>query len=64
MKRIKYDDINYIYSTAFDDASAFTFFITGNVDENVARDMAQLYIGSLPTKYQSESYRNPGYGPA
>jgi len=60
MKRIKYDDINYIYSTAFDDASAFTFFITGNVDENVARDMAQLYIGSLPTKYQSESYRNLG----
>ncbi len=58
MKRIKYDDINYIYSTAFDDASAFTFFITGNIDEAVAREMARIYIGSLPSKYQSESYRN------
>ncbi len=60
MKRINYDDINYIYKTAFDDASSFTFFITGNVDEAVARDMAKLYIGSLPSKYQTESYRNLG----
>ncbi len=60
MKLLKYDDINYIYQTAFDDASAFTFFITGNVDEAVAREMAQLYIGSLPSKHLSESYRNLG----
>jgi zinc protease len=60
MKRIKYDDINYIYRTAFDDASAFTFFITGNIDEAVAREMARIYIGSLPSKYQSETYRNLG----
>lgn len=60
MNLIKYEDINYIYETAFDDASAFTFFITGNIEEAVARDMASLYIGALPSKYQSETYRNLG----
>ena len=60
MKLLKYDDINYIYQTAFDDASSFTFFITGNIDETVAREMASLYIGSLPSKYLTESYRNLG----
>jgi len=60
MNLIQYEDINYIYETAFDDASAFTFFITGNIEEAVARDMASLYIGALPSKYQSETYRNLG----
>ncbi len=60
MNLIKYEDINYIYETAFDDASAFTFFITGNIEEAVAREMASLYIGSLPSKYQSVTYRNLG----
>ncbi|MDD3736197.1 MAG: insulinase family protein [Bacteroidales bacterium] len=60
MNLIQYEDINYIYETAFDDASAFTFFITGNIEEAVARDMASLYIGALPSKYQPETYRNLG----
>jgi zinc protease len=58
MKLIKYDNVNYIYETAFDDASAFTFFITGNIDEAVALEMARLYIGSLPSKYLKETYRD------
>jgi zinc protease len=58
MKLIKYESVNHIYETAFDDASAFTFFITGNVEEAVAREMARLYIGSLPSRYQTETYRN------
>jgi len=58
MKLITYEAINHIYETAFDDASGFTFFITGNVDEAVAREMAQLYIGSLPAKHLNETYRD------
>ena len=58
MKLIKYENVNYIYETAFDDASAFTFFITGNIEEAVAREMARLYIGSLPSKYLQETYRD------
>jgi len=58
MKLIKYESVNHIYETAFDDASAFTFFITGNLEEAVAREMVRLYIGSMPSKYQKEAYRD------
>jgi zinc protease len=60
MKSIKYDDINYIYKTSFNDASAFTFFITGNIDMSEAREMAARYIGSLPSRHLAETYRNLG----
>lgn len=60
MKLITYEDVNYIYETAFDDASGFTFFITGNVDEDVARDMAIKYIGTLPSLYLNETWRDLG----
>ena len=60
MKLISYDDVNYIYQTAFDDASAFTFFITGNIDEEVAREMAARYIGSLPSKQGGETWKDLG----
>ena len=60
MKLISYDDVNHIYATAFDDASAFTFFITGNIEEDVAREMAARYIGSLPSKYDSKTWKDLG----
>lgn len=60
MKKIRYDDVNYIYETAFDDASAFTFFITGNIEESVAHDMAVKYIGSLPSKQLNETWKDLG----
>jgi zinc protease len=60
MKKIRYEDVNYIYGTAFDDASDFTFFITGNIEESVARDMAMKYIGSLPSKQLNETWKDLG----
>jgi zinc protease len=60
MKTIKYEDVNYIYGTAFDDASEFTFFITGNIEEAVAKDMAVKYIGSLPSKHVVEAWKDLG----
>jgi zinc protease len=60
MKQISYDDVNYIYQTAFDDASAFTFFITGNIEEEVAREMAARYIGSLPSRQGGETWKDLG----
>jgi zinc protease len=60
MKKIRYEDVNYIYGTAFDDASAFTFFITGNIEESVAHDMAVKYIGSLPSKQLKETWKDLG----
>jgi zinc protease len=60
MKLISYENINRIYETAFNDASAFTFLITGNVDESEALRMAEKYIGSLPSKYQPETWKDNG----
>ncbi|MCI0522688.1 MAG: insulinase family protein [Bacteroidales bacterium] len=60
MKKIRFEDVNHIYETAFDDASAFTFFITGNIEELVARDMAARYIGSLPSKQLTETWKDLG----
>jgi len=60
MKKIRYEDVNYIYGTAFDDASDFTFFITGNIEESVARDMAVKYIGSLPSKQVNKTWKDLG----
>ncbi|MDX9903526.1 MAG: insulinase family protein [Bacteroidales bacterium] len=60
MKLISFDDVNHIYETAFDDASAFTFFITGNIEEEVAREMAARYIGSLPSKQGSKTWKDLG----
>jgi zinc protease len=60
MKLIRYEDINHIYATSFKDASEFTFFITGNLEESVAREMATKYIGSLPSKYLSRTWKDLG----
>ncbi|MDZ7633365.1 MAG: insulinase family protein [Bacteroidales bacterium] len=60
MKLISYENVNHIYQTAFDDASAFTFFITGNVEEQVAREMAEKYIGSLPSLNITETWKDLG----
>ena len=60
MKRIRFEDVNYIYKNSFDDAAAFTFFIVGNIDETVAREMSEKYIGSLPATHSGESWTDRG----
>ena len=60
IKKVRFEDVNHIYETAFDDASAFTFFITGNIEESVAREMTSRYIGSLPSKNLSETWKDLG----
>ena len=60
MKLISYEDVNQIYESAFDDASAFTFVITGNIDESEALRLAEKYIGSLPSKNLTETWKDNG----
>ena len=60
MKKIRFEDINYIYKNAFNDASAFTFFIVGNVDEEKVKEMAEKYIGSLPSTHTTKSWIDRG----
>ncbi|HNX67591.1 MAG TPA: insulinase family protein, partial [Bacteroidales bacterium] len=56
MKKITFENVNYIYSTAFDNASRFTFFIVGNIEADQAKAMAEKYIGSLPSKVENENW--------
>ena len=56
MKKIRFEDVNYIYKTSFDDASRFTFFITGNIEEATAQQMAEKYVGSLPSLHIKKSW--------
>ncbi|QIA08951.1 M16 family metallopeptidase [Draconibacterium halophilum] len=52
MSASMFDEINFaqmeeVYNDRFKDAGDFTFFIVGNIEENVAKEMAVKYIGSL-----------------
>ena len=47
-----------IYIDRFQDASDFTFYIVGNIDENTAKEMASKYIGSIPDISRDENWIN------
>lgn len=60
------DDVDYhdaleIYKERFADASDFAFYITGNYDEAVLRQLVELYIASLPTLSRTEKPKDVGY---
>ncbi|MBE0668566.1 MAG: insulinase family protein, partial [Bacteroidales bacterium] len=60
MKKIRFDDINYIYKNSFDDVSDFTFFIVGNIEKDEAMEMAEKYIGSLPATNVRQTWTDRG----
>jgi zinc protease len=60
MKKIRFDDISYIYKNSFDDVSDFTFFIVGNIEKDEARVMAEKYIGSLPATNVRQTWIDRG----
>lgn len=45
---IDYDRIMQIYADRFADASDFTFFFIGNIDENQIRELSKQYLATLP----------------
>jgi zinc protease len=47
LKSVDFLKIRKIYTERFNNASAFTFFIVGNISEDTARMMAEKYIGSI-----------------
>ncbi len=55
---ISFERMNEIYHERFSDASDFTFYIVGNIDEEVAKEYAELYIGSIASKNSNESWGN------
>jgi zinc protease len=47
LEKVDLEKIRQIYSERFRNASGFTFFIVGNIDEDTAKLMVEKYIGSL-----------------
>lgn len=59
--KINYDKILSMYKNRFKDASDFTFFFVGNIDEAQLKPMLERYIASLPATHQKENWKNMLY---
>ncbi|MCD8317574.1 MAG: insulinase family protein [Paraprevotella sp.] len=54
--KLTLDRIEKVYRDRICDASDFTFFIVGNVDEDTAKVMTEKYIGAIPSIYRHEKW--------
>ena len=53
-----YDLAHKKYQERFADASDFHFYFVGNIDENELIKHAKTYLGSLPTTYSKENFKD------
>jgi zinc protease len=51
------------YKDRFADASDFTFFFVGNIDQQAMRPLVERYLGSLPSINRKETWKNVGIDP-
>ena len=63
LEKVDLKIIEKIYRERFSNAADFVFFIVGNLDENTAREMAEKYIGSLPSSNVKEKFIDRGIRP-
>lgn len=56
LDEISIEQMETIYKDRFIDAGDFTYFIVGNIEEEVAKAMAQKYIGSLTNLPRKETW--------
>ena len=57
LDRINYDRIIELYKERFADADDFEFFIVGDCDADTIAPLLAKYLGVLPTKKGSETYK-------
>jgi len=53
---ISYSQMEKLYKDRFKDAGDFTFFIVGNIEEDIAKEMAAKYIGNLKDDPREENW--------
>lgn len=51
-------DVEKYYRERVCDGSDFTFLIVGDIDEATAKTMSEKYIGSIPSTYRKEHWKN------
>lgn len=49
-----YDKMVAIYHDRFQDASDFRFYLTGNIQQEEARELVAKYLGAIPSIYRKE----------
>ena len=62
----KFDEMDYDlayekYQERFGDASDFTFYFVGNIDETKVKELSKKYIASLPSTNSNETYKAPEF---
>ena len=62
----KFDEMDYDlayekYQERFSDASDFTFYFVGNIDEEKLKELSSKYLASLPANDSNESYKAPEF---
>lgn len=61
-KEFSLQQIEDIYRDRFMDAGDFTFFIVGNIEEEIAKKLAEKYIGSLTDHPRTENWKDNNVG--
>jgi zinc protease len=56
LDKVDFEKIRQIYSERFSNASEFTFFIVGNINEDTVRQMVEKYIGSIKSSTKKETF--------
>lgn len=56
LDKLTIDKIEKVYRDRICDASDFTFFIVGNIDQDVVKPMVEKYIGSIPSLNRHEKW--------
>lgn len=58
LDQLSLEKMEKVYRDRIKDASDFTFFIVGNIDENVIKPLVEKYIGSLKSENRKENWRD------
>jgi zinc protease len=58
LEKINVADMEKIYKERFMDAGDFTFFIVGNIEENLAKSLTEKYIGSIADNPRKENWKD------
>jgi zinc protease len=58
IEKVDLDKALSFFKDRFADASAFTFFLVGNLDLEKTKGLVQTYLGSLPATHHNESWRD------
>lgn len=58
INKVSFGAMQKVYAERFKNASDFEFFIVGDIAKDQLKPLLELYIASIPTKKQTESYKD------